>query len=411
MALWCLFAPFILTTVPTTSHSQDSPRRVILFVVDGGGIGVWSLADFQNYDLAVREFPVVGLVDTRASHGIYPGSASAATAFAIGERSFIGSIGVGPDSQPRQTVLEVAQEHGLATGLVSTARITDATPAAFASHLVRREDEAEVARQMSSKGIDVILGGGRRYFSPPYQPDSINLLPALRQNNAYVEDAAGLGALNIDTVTSLVGLFYESDMPVYPHRSPSLSEMTEAAIAVLDKDPDGFFLLLETESTDTEPHNNVELDVLAGEMADVNETINVVLDYQRNHPETLIIVTGDHDTGGLTVQPTAANRLLARAAARLDTTGIRLGEVSTLLDSTDQTLLDSTRYYMNRLASRLNRRARSVSGEALLVARYTTGSHSANLVPLFAIGPGADAFSGIINNDRVGQLLLELVKR
>ena len=411
LALWCLIAPCLFLSVPTTTHSQEDPRRVILFVVDGAGVGIWSLADFQSYDLAVRQFPVVGLVDTRASQGIYPGSASAATAFAIGERSFIGAIGVGPDSQPHPTVLEVAQEQGLATGLVSTARITDATPAAFASHLVRREDEAEVARQMSSKGIDVILGGGRRYFSPPYQPDSLNLLTALRQNNAYVEDAAGLGALNIDTVTSLVGLFYESDMPVYPHRSPSLSEMAEAALAVLDKDPDGFFLLLETESTDTEPHGNVELDVLVQEMADVNDAINVLLEYHRNNPETLIIIAGDHDTGGLTIQPAAANRLLSRAAARMDTTGIRLGEISTLLDSEEQALLDSTRYFMDRLSSRLLGRARELRGEALLVARYTTGSHSANLVPLFAIGPNANSFSGIINNDRIGKLLLEFVGR
>ena len=200
-------------------------------------------------------------------------------------------------------------------------------------------------------------------------------------------------------------------MPVYPERSPSLSEMASAALTVLDHDADGFFLLLETESPDTEGHHNVEYDVLAGEMSDVANAVRVVLEYQRANPETLFILLGDHDTGGLAVQSANAAQTLRNAAARLDTTGVRLGESASLLSGADLALADSTRALMDRMAVVLRQRAGGLGSQPLLVARYTTGSHTANLVPLFAKGPGAERFGGVIDNDVIGQILLEIVRR
>ena len=391
------------------AEGQRVPRRVVFFVVDGAGIGLWSLVNFQTENVSVRQFPVVGLVDTRAAYGVYTGSAAAGTSFAVGERTFIGAIGVGIDSLPRRNVIEAAQARGLATGLVSTAQITDATPAAFSAHVVRRADQAEIARQQAEKNITVFLGGGRQHFDARGRPDSADLIAHFRERNTYVETEAELASVDLDSVSSLVGLFTWSDMPVYPKRSPSLSTMTAAALQVLDKNPDGFFLLLETESTDTELHRNVELDVLAGEMVDVEDAIRLVLDYQHDNPETLFVVIGDHDTGGLAIQRAHATSLLTNTAARLDTTGVRLGELANLLDSGETDLLDSVRTFMDRMSYALERRAVELAGEELLVARYTTGSHSANMVPLFAIGPGSERFGGVIDNFSVGRLLLEIV--
>lgn len=395
----------------TPVAGQDTPTRIVLFVVDGAGIGMWSIANYENDDSAMRQFPVVGLMDTRSVRGFYPGSADAATSFATGTRTFNGAIGVGPDSQPRETVLELAAERGLATGLVTTARITDATPAAFSAHTPTRPDEAGIALQQAEHDITVFLGGGRQHFHPSGRPDSLDIIDRFRQLHTYVETGAELEAADTDTVTSLYGLFTWSDMPVFPDRNPSLAAMTSAALEVLHKDPDGFFLLLETESTDTEPHGNVEYSVLAGEMVDVEATAKVVLEYQQYNPETLILMLGDHDTGGLAIQQVAARRQMTGVAAQLDTNVVRLGESAVLMGNAESALLDSTKSLMNRTATTLRRRAREITRETILVARYTTGSHTANLVPLFAKGPGAERFGGVIDNYRIGEILLDMVRR
>ena len=407
-----VFLALVLSLAPlSTAAAQDTPTRVIVFLVDGAGVGHWSLANLKMNDLAVRQFPVVGLVDTRPVAGIYTESASTNTSYAIGVRTYVGAVGVGPDSLPRQNVLEAAQERGLATGMVTTGRITDATPAAFSVHLTDRHYEWEIARLLTLKNITVLLGGGRASFESWDRPDSTDLLTPLRKHYTYVETTDRLRALDIDTVNTLFGLFTPSDMPVYPERSPSLAEMASAALAVVDKNPNGFFLLLETESTDTEAHANVPLEVLAGEMLDVDATIRLGLEYQSRHPETLFLVLGDHETGGLAVQAAGAANLVSEAASRLDASENRLNDIAGLLTGVDSALADSARVMMARLSNQL--RAGTVeSGDAdVLVARYTTGSHSVLLVPLFARGPGAERFSGLIDNYRVGQMLLEFVRR
>lgn len=397
-------------SLPLPAECQNPPR-VIVFIVDGAGVGHWSLANLTTNDLALREFPVVGLVDTRGANHIYTGSAASATAYATGERTFINAIGVGMDSLPRKTVLELAEEQGMATGLVTTGRITDATPAAFATHVPNRVYEWEIARQLSLKTVTVLMGGGRENFEAYDRPDSTDLVSPLRERYTFVEDTRGLRSLDMDTVTSLLGLFTPSDMPVYPERSPSLTEMTKATLEVLDKNPLGFFLMLETEQTDTQAHEHAPLEVLAGEMLDVNETILTILEYQNRNPETLILVLGDHETGGLAVQTETAQGALRSARTELQSMSGRLQEIAALLKSEDSPLADSTLRLVDRLSTQVQTRVSEVRGGAILVARYTTPDHTVDLVPVFAKGPGAAQFGGIIDNDRVGQLLLGAVKR
>jgi alkaline phosphatase len=308
-------------------------------------------------------------------------------------------------------VLELATEVGLATGVVTTARMTDATPAAFSAHTAVRIDEPGIALQQMEKNITVFLGGGRKHFDASGRPDSIDLIGRIREHHTYVETGEELGALNLDSVTTLYGLFNWLDMPVYPERSPSLAQMASAALEVLDSDPSGFFLLLETESPDTEGHDNVEYEVLAGEMSDVADAVEVVLEYQRSNPETLFILLGDHDTGGLAIQSANTKRILTNTAQRLDTTSVRLGETQGLLEGAELALLDSTRAFIHRASNMLRQKSVSLTDETTLVARYTTGSHTANLVPLFAIGPESTRFGGVIDNHKIGQLLLEIVGR
>jgi len=398
-------------TLSQQASAQETPTRVILIIGDGAGASYWTAAAFAEEDLAVKRFPVMGLVDTRASDNKITDSAAAATAFSAGVRTFNGAIGVDPDSQSVTTVLEVAQRRGLATGLVATSSITHATPAAFASHVPDRDMEWEIARQMAGADVDVILGGCRRYFDPTRRPDSLDLLSGLAANHTYVETAAELANLRTNEVTRLVGLFTPAHPPAAPLRSPTLPEMTRAALEVLDHDPDGFFLMVEGSQPDWVGHDHEPLSAIQAEMPDLDRAIGVALEYQSRHPETLIIVTADHETGGLAIQQAQKVRLLTQAAAAADATAAQLAEISTLSDLGLATLADSAASYMARISSTMRRQARQMDESSALVARYTTDGHTPQMVPLFASGPGAEQFGGIKDNWRIGELLMAVVRR
>jgi alkaline phosphatase len=335
-------------------QTVPSPPRIVLVIADGAGAAYWAAAHFAADALAVHRFPVGGLVDVQSASQRIADSAASATSYASGVQTYNGAIGVGMDSVPAPTVLELAARRGMSTGLVATSRITHATPAAFAAHVPNRAMELEIARQMVEHDVTVVLGGGRSMFDQRTRPDSLDLLGAIRRDHAYVETATALRALRADTVEALFGLFARDHMPAAAARTPTLSEMTAAALAVLDRNPAGFFLMVEGSQPDWRGHDNAPLGLLTAEMLDVDQAIAVALAYREQHPETLIVVTGDHETGGLALQYDS------------------LGALS---------------------------------------AAYSSGGHTATLIPLFAIGPGAERFGGISSNDRVGRMLIEAVGR
>jgi len=331
----------------------NTPPRIVLFIADGAGTSYWAATHFVADVLSVHQFPVVGLVDVRSSSHDITDSAASATSYAAGVATYNGAIGVDPDTLSVPTVLEMAAERGMGTGLVATSSITHATPAAFAAHVPRRAMQYEIARQMVDHNVTVVLGGGRRYFDPAVRRDSLDLLAAICEGHTYVGSHAEFSSLAIDTVTALYGLFTPEHMPAAATRAPTLPEMTEAALSILGRDPDGFFLMVEASQPDWRAHDNEPIERIVAEMLDLDRAIAVALEYRARHPETLIVVTADHETGGLALQR--------------DSTGS-------------------------------------------IAASYTTGSHTAAMVPLFAIGPGARRFGGITTNDRVGRLLIEAVQ-
>ncbi|MFW5951824.1 MAG: alkaline phosphatase [Gemmatimonadota bacterium] len=327
------------------------PPAVILMIGDGAGVAYWSAAKLTaNAPLAIEAFPVLGLVDTRSADDRITDSAAGGTAFASGIRTNNAMVGVAPDSTPVQTVLELAESRDWATGLVATSSLTHATPAAFAAHVPSRNMHHEIARQMAGQGIDVMLGGGRMYFAPEGGADGS--LERLTRDATYVDDARQFLALDPDTVQALVGLFAENHPGSAADRSPSLPEMTDVALRVLEKDPDGFFLMVESSQIDWLGHENALLPDVLAEVNDFDQAVRAALRFHERRPNTLIIVVADHETGGLAVHPD------------------RSGEFG---------------------------------------AHYTTDRHTGELVPLFAVGPGAEQFGGIKENAEVGQLLLEIV--
>ncbi len=389
----------------------QSPQRIVLLIGDGVGVGYWSALVFAADNLAVRQFKVMGLVDTRASDSKVTDSAAAGTAYASGIRTYNGAIGVGPDTLAVQTVLEAAQDRGMATGLVATCRITHATPAAFAAHVPSRAMEFVIAEQIFEHDVDVVMGGGSVYFDASRRPDQRDLLASISEQYTYVETAGQLRSLDTKNVHKLFGLFAPDHMPAAPRREPTLPEMTRVALEVLDQDPDGFFLMVEGSQPDWRGHENAPLDAVVAEMRDFDLAISEALQYQQRHPETLLLVLADHETGGLAIQLQQDSVALAQAAAQLVTTERIVRDPGVTIDSSTAALADSTRFLMTRLAHELRRGARDQGDSVSLVTRYTTGGHTAQMTPLFAKGPGAERFGGMIDNYRVGQLLFEMLRR
>lgn len=343
-------------TPSQTPAAPDRPTSVIVLIADGAGVAHWTLARFAAEHLAVERMPVAGLMHTRGSNHEVTGSAPGASAIATGVRTFMGAIAVGPDSLPRETVLEAAHARGWATGLITTTWLMDATPAAFGSHVVSRRQMDEIFRQMTSLPVDVLMGGGNRLFPLVRERNGVDLLTPALERYTYLRTAEELASA-VDTASMVLGLFAEGDMPRAGERSPSLSEMTRAALRILERDPDGLFLMVENEGSDTEAHRNSPRDVLTAEMLSFDDAVGVALDFQESHPGTLVLVAADHETGGVDL-PYA-----------------------------------------------------SAEGERELTLRYSTQDHTGAMVPIFASGPGAERFGGVRDNDQVGRTLMGLVKR
>jgi alkaline phosphatase len=343
---------------------------VILLIADGAGTSYWTAANFAAGPLAVASMPVVGLVDTRSADSRVTDSAASATAYATGVRTYNGAIGVGvgcvdmwrADSvsvmrnpagcDPLTTVVDVAESSGMATGLIATSSITHATPASFAAHVPSRNMQAEIASQLAASNVDVLLGGGRGFFDGGLRSDSVTLLDAVCADAVCLSDAAGMASYRADD-RRLIGLFASNHMDPAPTRAPGLPAMTRTALARLDRNPNGFFLMVEGSQPDWRGHDNAPISELIDEMVDFDDAVQVALDFARANAGTLVVVTADHETGGLAI-----------------------GESADTLTGT-----------------------------------YTTDYHTAAMVPLFADGPGSDRFAGIIDIDAVGRLLMNMLRR
>lgn len=341
-------------TLPAAHTGTVVPNSVILLIADGAGVSHWTLAGYASDELAIERMPVAGLVDTRGADHEVTGSAPGASALATGVRTYMGAISVDLNNMPQETVLEVAHRQGWATGLITTTWLTDATPAAFAAHVPSRGQMTDIFQQMIALPVNVLLGGGSRLLPLAQARDGLDLRTPAMERYTFVETAADLESVSRSEASMVLGFFAEGEMPLAPERSPNLAEMTAAALRVLEKDPDGFFLMVENEGSDTEAHRNSSREIITAEMLGFDAAVGVALDYQERHPETLVLVTADHETGGLHL---------------------------------------------------------THNEQREIVMGYATINHTAAFVPLFASGPGADRFGGLKGNDEVGRILLELVRR
>ncbi len=270
-------------------NAQAPPPSVILVVADGMGSGQHALAYYFTDNYPLVRFKHVGLMTTHPFRkDLITDSAASATALATGHKTRNAVISQDANGQRLETALEVAEAQGMVTGIVTTASITDATPAAFATHQPSRSNHREIAREITAAGIEVLLGGGRKYFGR-------GLLRELEEQGVQViTDFSG----SLEPNRPVLGLFAADEMETLPDRKPTLLDMVSLALGRLENHPSGFFLLVEDEGVDTESHRNNTAGVLAA-LRDLMATMDYLLDYQAQHPDILLIFLGDHETGGL----------------------------------------------------------------------------------------------------------------
>ena len=235
-------------------------------------------------------------------------SAAAAVQMATGVKVLARSIGIGPDGKVLKTILEMAKEKGKTTGLVTTAGITDATPAAFAAHVERRSEEERIAEQLVNSNVNILFGGRKAFFLPEAEAgrrkDARNLIREAKQNGyEFVSTAEEMKKAQGEKI---IGLFNQGSMLFEIDRKgsqePSLAEMASKALDVLSRNKSGFFLMVEAGRIDHAAHLN-DIGALLWDTLAFDEAIRVAYEFQKAHPDTLLIITADHETGGLVVLP------------------------------------------------------------------------------------------------------------
>ncbi len=302
-------------------ESGRAARNIILMVGDGmGPEHVWAAWACNGGRLHLMRLPVVGYVQTSSASHAVTDSAAAGTAIACGARTANGTVGQSPEGKPYVSFAAEQRARGVETGLVVTKDITDATPAAFYAHAAARRDKKRISSQLPQAGFSVVMGGG-----------------AATVPQKSVEEMRGQGAL--------VELSAPGDLKPASRRGNYLPQAVARALDELEDADKGFFLMVEGSQIDSASHAN-DLRELVAEVLDFDRAIGVVLRWMESHPDTLLVVTADHQTGGLS-------------------------------------LLDAN------------------VAEGWVVGNFSTTNHSGWAVPLYAAGAGAERFGGIYENRRI----------
>lgn len=277
--------------------AAKQPKNVIFLIGDGMGLAQIYLGMVENGNkLELERMKNVGFSKTYSANNFVTDSGAGGTALATGVKTNNHMIGMGPDSVAVESILHLAERNKLATGVVAACAVTHATPASFVAHQVDRNMNEEIAADYLKTDIDVFIGGGKKYFEN--RSDGRNLIDELKSKSYQVVTSMN----EVVKVKSgkLAGLVHEDQLPQASERGDYLPEATKAAIDILDNNKKGFFLMVEGSQIDWAGHSN-DAAMMAREMIDFDKTIGAVLDYAQKEGNTLVIVTADHETGGLSL--------------------------------------------------------------------------------------------------------------
>ena len=417
-------------------------KNVILLIGDGMGVSTMSLARWykDGQPLSWDQY-VCGLVRTYSADEPITDSAAAATAMATGHKTKTGFLSVLPDEMnraPVATVLEGARLSGKSTGLVVTCNLQHATPAAFAAHYPRRSDYETICEQIVYNQVDVLLGGGLKYFTG--RKDREDLLQVLKQKGYMIITSPE--ELKSASSSRLAGLFAEVDLSYDldrdPAREPSLAEMTETAIKNLSRNKKGFFLMVEGSKIDWANHDHDPVGSVADMMA-FDRAVKVALDYALKERNTAVIVVADHSTGGLTIgndrsssksdgkkvgdfiNPLKAASLSAEGLEKLLRPGMTEVEVKAIIgdryglgDLTE----DELKAIMDYLAEAARNPEQSGNFKSIVgsmmskraMIDWTTGGHTGEEVALAVYHPEGLRPTGVIENIDIARYVAGLMQ-
>lgn len=328
----------------------DKPKNIILLIGDGMGVSqVFAGLTANKGHLFIENCKYIGFSKTQSADAYITDSAAGGTALSTGVKTYNGAIGVDVNKNPLKTILEEASENGLSTGLVSTSAITHATPASFIAHQAGRGSYEDIAADFLKTNIDVFIGGGLDHFTK--RADGRNLVEELKQKDYQVEtDLKKIKQVKSGKLAGLTAGVHNGRMS---ERGDMLPVATETALEILDNNKKGFFLMIEGSQIDWGGHAGSTIYVVE-DMLDFDQVVGQALEFAAKDKKTLVLITADHETGGVAI--TGGNMK-----------------------------------------------------DGVVKAAFPTTDHTAVMVPVFAYGPGAEEFIGIMENTDIHKKMKKLL--
>lgn len=331
------------------SHGNVKPKNIIFMIGDGMGLAEVQAAQHRaTQPLNMFTSKHIGLITTHSFDDEITDSGAAGTALATGKKTRNRMIGMTPDSTATASLLDVFAAEGKSTGVAVSCAVTHATPASFIAKVNSRYLYEDIALDYLQSPVDVVIGGGLKYFN--HRKDGRTLTDEMQEKGFYYTNI--IPDRPIQSASKLL-ILTDSSHPVsiLKGRGDHLIKATKLAIETLKENPKGFFLMVEGSQIDFGGHDN-DIDYIVSEVFDFDAAIGVALEFIKNNPETLLIVTADHETGGLSFPGSAVKGVYREA--------------------------------------------------------FTTTDHSGIMVPVYAFGAGAEAFAGVYDNTEIFSKILKL---
>lgn len=447
-----IIIPHFLYAEVTEKEMEHTPKNIIMIIADGmGPAHTTAYRYFRDnpkttpVETTIFDKYLVGSISTYPAEvsGYVTDSAAGATALASGVKTYNGAIGLNVDKQEVPTVLELARIKGKKIGVVVTSAINHATPASYLSHNESRKNYDAIANSYidekinSKPKMDVIFGGGKKYF---LRKDRNLVNEFIQSGFQYIDSYEQLSTLQKNK--PVMGLFADDGLPsaLDDKNNHRLSTMTKAAIPLLENE-NGFFMLIEASQVDWGGHGN-DIALVMNEMDDLAKTIKYIEEYSILHPNTLVVITADHSTGGLTVaannkyiwQPNvlrtmkmstlaiakaiATDKISATTTHKLFNFELTNDEISELKMSKKNAQLDEATskkkpglYEVQSVSKTVKALHKTVK---LLIDKrtntgWTTHGHTAIDVPISVLGPKRDLFFGHHTNSDIAKILISLL--
>tara|TARA_B100000579_G_C22726030_1_gene801774 strand:+ start:27 stop:1154 length:1128 start_codon:yes stop_codon:yes gene_type:complete len=318
-------------------------KNIILAIGDGVGPNHITLSRIAigglDYRLFIDQMPYHGTSLTHSYNNVYTDSAAAATTWSTGYKTKTRYLSLDPDKEILKTIGEILYKKGYTSGIVATSSVIHATPAAFYAHIDNRYEYKNIANQLINSSIDIALGGGKEFFDLNKINDTHHVLTAKESLQ-----------LNFDYSKKLIGLF-DDDGIERSNEKPTQRQMTNFALEHFNKQCNGFFLMTEGSQIDWAGHDN-DANKMVEEFRDFDLTIKDLIKFVNKNNNTLLIVTSDHETGGLQILKQDGDKV---------------------------------------------------------IIQWGTGRHTSIPVGVQAYGPGAELFQGLMDNTDIHYKMLEAI--